>query len=88
MNTIPLTFTKNGFKHEQVCRSGEWAVFKRWKTSPHFEVVRIRAHGEYVMAGVTIPAGESYPSSEKWGVDGFTFTNLEKALRKFAEVAK
>lgn len=91
MITIQPSFIKRGFHHQQIERRGEWAVFRRWKNANppcHYEVVRIREHGEYQMAGVTIPAGESYPSSEKWGADGFTFTTLEKAMAKFEEVAK
>lgn len=81
------TFARNGYDHHQITREGDIAIFRRRRTGgqhEHYEVVRIREHGERVMGGVTIPAGEHYPSSEKWGKDGWTYTSFPEAQAKLA----
>lgn len=78
-------FTKNGFHHEQIKRDGDVALFAMTKNgSTHFEVIRVVTHGEYTIAGVTFPAGESYPSSEQWGSRGWTYRDRGCAEVRFA----
>ncbi len=92
MKTI-IEFTRNGFTHRQLKRSGQIALIERFKgtiAKPeqlHFEVVRIRAHDGYIIGGREIPPGESYPSSEAWGIHGFTYRDRDEAEAKFAEMA-
>lgn len=83
-------FTKGGFTHRQIKREGNIAIFERFKGDRrqlHWEVVRIRYCKAYTIAGVDFPAGEHYPSSEKWGADGWTFNDLGAAERKFDSLA-
>src|SRR6186713_2645735 len=89
-DTKPLasTFTDRGWNHTQLKRTGEWAIYERSKPEglpPHHEVVRIRWKEARMVGGREIPEGEHYPSSSRWGVDGFTLRDLEDAERCFAE---
>lgn len=90
MKTLPTEFTKNGFTHRQIERTGNLAIFERKKPShshPHFEVVRIRTSTD---SFVTYPDGRSvwrdatelYPPSEAWGKDGFTCRTLSEAQNR------
>lgn len=53
----------------------------------HYEVVRIRVAKEWNCQGTIIPEHEVYPSDEKWGTDGFTFTEMEKAKKVFEKLS-
>lgn len=91
MKPLPLTFTANGFVHEQLQREGMLAIYRRFKQGggqEHFEVVRIRSHNGFKIPGtnkVALPA-ETYPGNEKWGSDGFTYPAIEDARAKFEEL--
>jgi hypothetical protein len=66
----------NGFKHQIVKREGSICLVKRWKQNIpfHWEVVRLRYFEETVMPdGTIVPAGERYPKTREWGIDGFTY---------------
>jgi len=87
--TLSPHFAKNGFIFEQVERRGDFAVFRKFKErgkSESFEAIKITRHEGYTIAGVSIPAGECYPSSEQWGTNGFTFTDPIAALAKMAQL--
>lgn len=91
MKLLPKSFTAGGFNHEQVERSGDVALYRRWKQGggrEHFEVVRIKSHDGLLYPGAkerTAPA-EYYPSAEKWGTIGWTYPELEAAQRKYDEL--
>lgn len=83
--TLAKEFRSKGFTCKQVCREKDLAVYERTKeghTYPHYEVIRIRTHDGYVIAGTTIVPSETYPSSEKWGTDGFTCNTKQEAYVK------
>ena len=89
---IDNEFFGRGFIHRLIKRQGMVALFERWHRElpdglHHFEVVRLRNSDAYVVAGVTIPAQETYPSSESWGTDGFTYSTRVHAEAKFASIA-
>ncbi len=89
---IETTFTANGFIHEQVQRVGDIALYRRFKQGggqEHFEVVRIKRHDGFKIPGTDKRAepAETYPSNEKWGVDGFTFPDKDSAQAKFDGLA-
>jgi hypothetical protein len=91
MRILSERFDKNGFRHEQIKRSDKAAIYKRWKPggSVHFEVVMIkRATRDFAFpSGVVIENGsEIYPSSEEWGVYGWTFREMETAVVKFNQI--
>jgi hypothetical protein len=91
MNPILFPFTKKGFVHELVERVGRWLIVRRQRVGSereHFEVVRpVESRREYRDgAWRECAPREVYPSSEKWGADGFTLPDLEAARRKLADL--
>lgn len=88
MIELPVTFTKKKFLHKQIKREGEFAIYERQKEgqSKHYEVVIIRSHNGYELAGNKFPPAEMYPSDSQWGVFGWTRPTLEKAEEKFKEI--
>ncbi len=93
MNTVPTEFDQNGFHHSLVHRRGQVACYRRTRKggkARHFETVIIRTHKESVIQTAkgpfVYPAGEHYPSSERWGTDGFTFNDEAAAMRKMASI--
>lgn len=87
MKTLDTSFTHNGFRHEQVVRRGRLAVFRRTKgNQEHFETVRIQSHKGFKIAGKEFPPAETYPSSEMWGLNGWTFSDALKAREKMDDL--
>lgn len=88
MKTLPLEFTKKQFHHKQIWRAGSWAIYERWKDNqkPHYELIRIKSHNGYEMAGVKIEPGEIYPWDEKFGTDGWTLNSFEAAMEKYNKI--
>ncbi len=89
MNILAETFTSNGFLHCLVRRSGMVACYRRARIggkARHFETVIVGTHKESTIQTAkgpyTYPAGEHYPSSERWGSEGFTFNEEAPALAK------
>jgi hypothetical protein len=87
MNYKPLaeSFKKNGFNHELIIREGDVAIYERSKNGKnfHYEVIIIKRHNGYMLAGILIEPAEIYPSSSLWGANGFTYNTLEEAENKF-----
>ncbi len=90
MIAIPQNFCNAGFDFRQLERIGQVAVLEKRKSDRNvgFEVVRIRQVPESVMFGRTIKAHESMPSSEQWGLYGWTYSDKATALRKFLELTQ
>ena len=85
MKLLPITFTAGGFQFRQLWREGNVALFEKSKSENNrsFEVVRIQRRNARLAFGKTLPASEVMPSSERWGKDGWTYTDLEHARQKF-----
>lgn len=91
MTPIPLTFTESNWNHEQVCRTENYAIYKRWKDSspqPHYETIEIGKSPDKIMFGKTVPAHEYYPGAPQFGDMGWTFPTLEKAQARYDELTK
>lgn len=87
--SLPLEFTKWGFTFKQIAREGDIACYKQTKGEQvSYEVIRIRRHDGYTIAGNEIAPSEIYPSNEKWGDDGFTLTTKESAYKKMDWMAE
>lgn len=72
MKPLDTTFTSNGFVHEQIERTGNFAIYRRFAVGggqEHFETIRIRSHN-----GFKIP----------WGTDGFTLLSIDLARAKLS----
>jgi len=89
MSTHPTQFDKAGFKHTQIAREGDVAIFRRTslKTgAEHHETVLIRVEPRTrkLPSGTIVKAGsEKYPTSSEWGSFGWTYKNQETAQAKF-----
>lgn len=85
---LPETFSESGFRHQQLAREGDVALYERQKGSrPHWEVIVVQHHKGAVVQGHRIEPCEAYPSASDWGTSGWTLTELEAVWAKFREVA-
>ena len=89
---LAKAFTLGGFGYRQIAREGNWAIYEqRWPGSENlcYEIIRIRREEATTFpSGRSYPAREVYPSSEAWGVDGFTVTDEAAAFAKLREVER
>jgi hypothetical protein len=91
MKKLEKEFTKKGFIYKQLKRLGNKAIYTQKKddtqsTRVHYEVIIIKSHDGYEIAGNKIPAGEVYPSSAQWGAAGWTYVDLQDAENKFKKL--
>jgi hypothetical protein len=89
---LPKEFRRHGFLYRQIAREGDAAIYEqKWlgcaKPSSSWEMIRIRRREGFQIDGRFVEPAEVYPASELWGVDGFTFTNRDKAWDKFFEIS-
>lgn len=84
MRTLAAQFKRSGFTFTQVERVGNAAIYEQVSVTGarHYEVIRIRSRDEKQAFGRTFEGGEYYPSSEEWGVAGWTYTDLSRAKRR------
>jgi hypothetical protein len=85
MKILEKELTFGGFNLKQVLRDGKFAIYKQtkkgWKLK-RFEVIIIESHNGYDLAGQHFPPSEVYPSSNQWGLKGFTELTYEAAIQK------
>lgn len=87
MKKLDKEFESAGFKYKQIHREGIYAIYERVysnnNTNLHYEVIRIQSHNGIIIAGNKIAPSEYYPSSNSWGLHGFTCTSRENAYKRF-----
>jgi len=88
---LPKEFRRDGFTYRQIAREGNAAIYEHtWNGCPNpsiaYEVIRIRRRDGFQISDRFVEPAEVYPRSELWGVDGFTFTNRNKAFAKLSEI--
>ena len=88
MKILEESFTSKGFKLQQIKRDGDVAIYKKQLDDPeaessHYEVIAIKRHNGYEIAGVKMPPAEMYPSDSQWGDWAFTCTSIEDANKRF-----
>lgn len=88
MKPLPVEFDRKGWHFKQLKREGMIAIYLRTKPGitsqiESYEVIKIRRHNGYVVAGNRIEAAETYPSSCHWGEHGWTYRSFEEALVRF-----
>jgi hypothetical protein len=89
---LPKEFRRDGFQYRQILREGDTAIYEqKWvgyaEPSVSYETIRIRRREGFRIGGRFVEPAEVYPRSELWGVDGFTFTNRNKAFAKLSEIS-
>ncbi len=85
INTLPKTFTKNGFNFTQLNRAGQVALYQRKASTfdyQDFEIVRVR---NYQVDKDKVV--EVYPSSNEWGRFAISKVDEKEALNEFNEWA-
>jgi hypothetical protein len=86
MKVIASEFIKSGFNHKVLERRGMVLLVERQHRDvsvPHWEVVKIRVSPAKCVGDRAYTESEVYPSSERWGTDGWTYSTLEAARAKF-----
>ncbi len=86
---LPKNFTEKGFEFKEIHADGDWRIFERKgenHSTPHFELVKIYKSEEYEMGGNKIGKKWNLPTSEQWGVSGFTLPTKDRALAKLDEI--
>ena len=88
MKKIEKEFTRSGFVHKLVKRRGQVAIYKRRGIKSesgdyHYEVVKISSHNGYKLGGQYIESAETYPGASLWGLQGWTYQDLDIALKQF-----
>lgn len=87
-------FTKKGIRYVLVKREGMFAIYETFlvKTgsSLGYEVICIYTHDGYTIMDNHMEPAEMYPSSNKWGIDGWTYLKQEynRAEQKFLSLLK
>jgi hypothetical protein len=93
MTPLAFPFTKHGFHHVLLDRSGDVCLIARYnlrarpKPPVHWEVVVVQQRPARTFPnGQTAPAREAYPSTEQWGTAGWTYTTLSAARERFTSL--
>jgi hypothetical protein len=86
-------FRHDGFTCRQIAREGDAAIYEQaWlgcaEPSLCYEVIRIRRRDAFRIGDRSVEPAETYPNSEAWGVDGFTFTVRDAAFTKLRELTE
>ena len=74
-----------------VGRDGDVAIYKKQLDEPdteafNYEVIAIKRHNGYEIAGVKMPPAEMYPSDSQWGDWAFTCIDREDADKRFVQL--
>lgn len=89
MKILEKQFKSRTFNFRQICREGDLAIYEKSKGNYlGYETIRIHSHTGYFMAGVLIPAAETFPGNESWGRDGFTAQSLDDARKYLQKMQK
>ena len=82
---VKVEFSVGQFLYRQLERIGDLAIYAQVRESTilAYEVVKIKRHNGYEIAGIQIEPAEMYPASSFWGINGWTYTSYDKAESKF-----
>jgi hypothetical protein len=88
---LPKEFHRDGFTYRQIAREADTAIYEqRWtgcaEPSVCYEIIRVKRREGFEINGRFIEPAEVYPSSESWGVDGWTVQDKETAFCKLQEL--
>ena len=91
MKILEDNFSSKGFNLSLVKREGDVAIYKKTlensETDAHdFEVIAIKRHNGYEIAGIKMPPAEMYPSNTQWGDWAYTCTSREDADKRFIQL--
>ena len=77
-----------GFDFNLIDRNGDVAIYSVNKKGRFqvFEVIRIKRHDGYSIAGNSFEPSEIYPRDNLWGLDGFTCMSLKGAKKRMQKI--
>lgn len=93
MKILDKKITNKNFKYKQIEREGSIAIYEQSLIDPPstkkwYEVIVIRSHDGYEIAGNKVAPSEMYPSANHWGTLGWTCSDLETAKKKFNKLVR
>jgi hypothetical protein len=93
MKILDKKITNKNFKYKQIVREGNIAIYEQSIVDPPsknkwYEVIVIRSHDGYEIAGNKVAPSEMYPSANHWGTLGWTCSNLETAQKRFTKLVR
>jgi hypothetical protein len=91
VKSIELSFRSDSFDFELIKRRGRIALFSKTKSThrdPCYEVVILQIHEAERILGYQLPKREAMPPSESWGNSGWSYSNLEAAMKRFDSLVK
>lgn len=77
--------SKNGYPWKIIERQGDIAIAE---SGIGYEVIIIQRHNGREINGIYFEPAEYAPSTEQWGVKGWSFKSFEKAKEKFEQLLK
>lgn len=94
MKELDKTIKRNGFTYELLKRDTSRAIYAQYiKTIDYpigYEIIKIRRNvvsENGTLKSIYLPENaEIYPSTSKWGIDGWTFKTIEQAENKYNEI--
>jgi hypothetical protein len=89
MKILEKNFDRKVFKYEQLYRKKNLAIYSQKHKNTGFttyEVIIIKNHKGYEIAGTSIEAAETYPGDTQWGILGWTYETLGAAENKIKKL--
>jgi len=89
MKILEKSFTRKKFQYDQIYRKNNLAIYTQTHTESKgltFEVILIKSHNGYEIAGTRIEPSEVYPGDSQWGILGWTYQTLEAAKNKLKQL--
>jgi hypothetical protein len=91
MKILEKKFTNKNFSYKQILREGNLAIYEQTlidsdAKNKRYEVIIIKSHDGYEIAGNVLPPGEMYPSANQWGKLGWTCMDIKDAEKRFKKV--
>jgi len=89
VEALATEFNSGGFQFKQMRRHGKVALFlkaKQGHSHPTYETVIIQTHHAERAFGRDLPEREVMPSSETWGAQGWSDSDLDCALARYNQV--
>jgi len=92
MTPLPSSFRLGGFDFRLVKRVGDIALCEKRKPThsrSFFEVVTVQQRPETTFpGGRVVPAHEAMPSSERWGLAGWSCSGRDEAEARFQSLVQ
>lgn len=90
MELLPTEFTKGRFKYIQELRNDKSAIYQQWLEGSFiaYEVIRIKHQKATEFQGIKYQEKEAYPSTNEWGINGFTTKDGKRAKEIFNRISK